>query len=405
MRFIHTSDWHLGKHLEGHSRLPEQEMFLEDFVNTVEENNIDMVIIAGDIYDTSNPPAQAEKLFYKTIKRLANNGQRPIIIIAGNHDNPERLSAASPLAHEHGIMIMGNPKSKVETGVYEGFSILESGEGYLEIDINKEKAVILTLPYPSEKRLNEVLSESTDDASRQVGYSEKIGQIFEELSSKFRDDTINLAVSHLFVLGGEGSDSERPIELGGSLIVNKEHLPQNAQYIALGHLHKPQKISDKLNVYYSGSPLQYSKSEINYSKCSYLVDIHPKEKANVEEVYFKNYKPIEVFKCNSIDEAMEKCEENKNRDMWAYLEIKTDEVIPQSTIKKMKELLPDIIEIKPIIAGIDDYEEAIDIKEISMAELFKEFYKNTRELEPKGELMDLFLDITNEEGSEYDEAH
>ncbi|HSQ33272.1 MAG TPA: exonuclease subunit SbcD, partial [Peptostreptococcaceae bacterium] len=336
MKFIHTSDWHLGKHLEGHSRLPEQEMFLEDFANTVEEKNIDMVIIAGDIYDTSNPPAVAEKLFYKTIKRLANNGKRPVLIIAGNHDNPERLSAASPLAHEHGIMIMGNPKSKVETGVYPGFSILESGEGYLEIDINKEKAVILTLPYPSEKRLNEVLSESVDDASRQIGYSQKIGQIFDTLSSKFRDDTINIAVSHLFVLGGEGSDSERPIELGGSLIVNKEHLPQNAQYIALGHLHKPQKISDRLNVYYSGSPLQYSKSEINYSKCFYIVDIQPKEKANVEEVYFKNYKPIEVFKCNSIDEAISRCEENKDRDIWAYFEIKTDEVIPQSTIKKMK---------------------------------------------------------------------
>jgi len=405
MKFIHTSDWHLGKHLEGHSRLPEQEKFLEDFVDTVEENNIDMVIIAGDIYDTSNPPAQAEKLFYKTIKRLSNNGTRPVLIIAGNHDNPERLSAASPLAYEHGIMIMGNPKSKVETGKYKGFSILESGEGFVEVEINEEKAVILTLPYPSEKRLNEVLSESMDDESRQVGYSQKVGQIFEELSSKFRDDTINIAVSHLFVLGGEGSDSERPIELGGSLVVNKEHLPQNAQYIALGHLHKPQKISEKLNVYYSGSPLQYSKSEISYSKCSYIVDIHPKEKAIVSGVYFKNYKPIEVFKCNSIDEAIQKCEENKDRDIWAYFEIKTDEVIPQSTIKKMKELLPDIIEIKPIIIGIDEYEEDIDIKEKSMAELFKEFYKNTRELEPKGELMDLFLDITNEEGSEYDEAH
>lgn len=404
MRFIHTSDWHLGKSLEGHSRIEEQIKFCEDFINIVNENNIDMVIIAGDIYDTSNPPALAEKLFYKTVSKLANNGERCVLVISGNHDNPERLSAVTPLAHEQGIIILGNPLSKTDIGKYNGFEIIEAKEGCVKLKIDDEKVSVITLPYPSEKRLNEVILQNDEDKERQVTYSQKIGEIFNKLEDNFDKDSINLAVSHIFVAGGEGTDSERPIELGGSLLVEKKHLPSKAQYIALGHLHKPQKASQRLNAYYSGSPLQYSKDERAYTKGAYIVDIHPGTKPQIEEIYFSNYKPIEVFKCDGIEEALETCEENKDRDIWSYFEIKTEEVISQSNIKKMKDTLKDIIEIKPIITSQNEYEH-VDIKEKSMAEMFKEFYTFSRGLEPKGELMDLFLDIINEEGDIVDETN
>lgn len=404
MRFIHTSDWHLGKSLEGHSRLAEQEKFCKDFIDLVNENDIDMVIIAGDIYDTSNPPAQAEKLFYKTVSELSQNGKRCVLIIAGNHDNPERLSAASPLAHEQGIIILGMPNSYTEPYKYNGFEIVFSEEGVVELKIKDESVVISTLPYPSEKRLNEVLVKSTDDKDKQQTYTEKIGEIFKLTTKKFKEDTINIAVSHLFVLGGETTDSERPIELGGSLIVNTKDLPQNAQYIALGHLHKPQKVSERLNAYYSGSPLQYSKDERSYSKGANIVDIKAGEKPKINQIYFKNYKPIEVFKCSGIEEALKICEENKDRDIWSYFEIKTEEVLAQSDIKKMKDTLKDIIEIRPIIIS-NEQEEVIDMKEKSMGELFKEFYSFSRGVEPKGELMDLFLDIVSEEGEDINEAN
>lgn len=404
MRFIHTSDWHLGKSLEGHSRLAEQEKFCKDFIDLVNENDIDMVIIAGDIYDTSNPPAQAEKLFYKTVSELSQNGKRCVLIIAGNHDNPERLSAASPLAHEQGIIILGMPNSYTQPYKYNGFEIVFSEEGVLELKIKDESVVISTLPYPSEKRLNEVLVKSTDDKDKQQTYTEKIGEIFKLTTKRFKEDTINIAVSHLFVLGGETTDSERPIELGGSLIVNTKDLPQNAQYIALGHLHKPQKVSERLNAYYSGSPLQYSKDERSYSKGANIVDIKAGEKPKINQIYFKNYKPIEVFKCSGIEEALKICEENKDRDIWSYFEIKTEEVLSQSDIKKMKDTLKDIIEIRPIITS-NEQEEVIDMKEKSMGELFKEFYSFSRGVEPKGELMDLFLDIVSEEGEDINEAN
>ena len=399
MKFIHTSDWHIGKNLEGHSRLEEQEKFCDDFVKIVEENNIDMVIIAGDVYDTSNPPAGAETLFYKTICRLADDGNRCVLVIAGNHDNPERLSAVSPLAKEQGIIILGYTLSSTTESKYKGFEITEAGRGYLKLKIGGEKATIITLPYPSEKRLNDAIRNVDDENELQKNYSNKVGDIFRKLEENFEEDSINIAVSHLFVSGGDPSDSERQIQLGGSLVVDKHDLPQKAQYTALGHLHKPQKASERLNVYYSGSPLQYSVKERIYAKGANIVEIHANETPIVEQIYFNNYKPIEVFKCDGIEEALKVCEENKDRDIWSYFEIKTDEVISQENIKKMKEYLKDIIEIKPIITSHYE-EENIDLKEKSMAQLFNDFYKFKEKCEPRGELMDLFLNIVSEEGEE-----
>ena len=396
MRFIHTSDWHLGKTLEGNSRLEEQEMFLNDFVNIVEENNIDMVIIAGDIYDTSNPPAAAEKLFYKTACRLADYGNRCVIVISGNHDNPERLSAITPLAEEMGILVFGYPLSKTNKAKYKGFEITEALEGCTKFDFKGEKVTLITLPYPSEKRLNEVIKGDTD-REQQISYSKKVGDLFRKLEQNFEEGSINIATSHLFVVGGESTDSERPIELGGSLLVQKNDLPQNSQYTALGHLHKPQKASERLHAYYSGSPIQYSKSERVYSKSAKIVEVHPGQDAIIEDIYFKNYKPIEVFKCKGIEEAINICEENKDRNIWSYFEIVTDEVINQKNIKTMKSLLKDIIEIKPIINQKFEYEH-VDMREKTMKELFIEYYKFRNKVEPKGELLDLFLNIVEKEG-------
>lgn len=404
LRILHTSDWHLGKSLEGFSRLPEQEKFLEDFIDIVNENNIDLIIIAGDIYDSGNPPAIAEKLFYSTLKKLSN-GERVVLVIAGNHDNPERLAAASPLAYEHGVILLGTPKSCSEVGDYGKFKIVDAGEGYVEVDIKGERAVIIALPYPSEKRLNEIFTEDLDEEERRRSYSERVGEIFDKLSKKYREDTINIAVSHIFVDGSEESGSERPIQLGGSFAVDSRHLPQKAQYIALGHLHRPQKVLSTANAYYAGSPLQYSKSEINHSKCAYIVDIKAGGKPEIKEVYFKNYKPIEIFKCDSIEQALDMCREHRNRDIWAYFEIKTDTVLEPSKIKEMKEILPDIVEIKPILPEHDGQDEdGYDIKEKGMAELFREFYLKEKGTLPTEEIMELFLNIAGKEGEE-DEAN
>ncbi len=396
MRILHTSDWHLGKNLENFSRLEEQCKFLEDCVRIVDENDVDLVIIAGDIYDSSNPPARAESLLYSTLKKLSD-GKRVILIIAGNHDNPERLSAISPLTYENGIIIVSSLTDILPKGNFGKFKVIDSGKGYVEIEIKEEKAIILTIPYPSEKRLNELFTEEVDEESMQRCYAEKIGKIFNELSSKFRKDTINIVVSHLFVAGGEESGSERPIQLGGSFLVDVSHLPNNAQYIALGHLHKPQQIKSPVPVFYSGSPLQYSKNEVTQSKGAYLVNLKPGKKAQITQIFFKNYKPIEIFRCNGIDEALRICHDYQGKDIWAYFEIKTEEPLPQSKIKEMKRILPDIVEIKPIFPDDEINIEEFEIENKSIEELFREFYLKEKKVEPSRELLELFMKIIKDE--------
>jgi DNA repair protein SbcD/Mre11 len=400
MRFLHTSDWHLGKNLDGvkNSRLDEQEKFLEEFAYIVEENNVDLVIIAGDIYDNGNPPARAEKLFYNSLKKISKDGERAVLVIAGNHDNPDRLVAANPLAFEHGVLMLGTPKSIIKKGVYGCLEVIDSGEGFIEIEVKGERVVIITMPYPSEKRLSEVFIEEGENEERKKTYSERIGELFKELSKKYREDTINLAVSHIFVNGGETSDSERSIELGGSLAVDADKLPAGAQYVALGHLHRPQRVKGtELKAYYSGSPLQYSKSEIGYSKCVYIVDVVARGEADIKEVLLSNYKPIEVWKCCGTEEAINRCRENSGREVWVYLEIETEEFISQEDMKLMNEYKKDIIEIRPNIKGQkEEGSTGEGFREKSMAELFKEFYMAQRSLEPKDEIMELFLSIASE---------
>lgn len=109
MRILHTADWHLGKTLEGRSRLEEQAEFLDELNQIVKDEHIDVVVMAGDAFDTVNPPARAEQLFYESLSALSDKGKRQVVVISGNHDNPDRLSAASPLTNEQGIHLIGYP--------------------------------------------------------------------------------------------------------------------------------------------------------------------------------------------------------------------------------------------------------------------------------------------------------
>ncbi|NME82393.1 exonuclease SbcCD subunit D [Clostridium sp. SM-530-WT-3G] len=403
MRILHTADWHLGKNLEGQSRMDEQELFLNDFVDIVEKNNIDLIIIAGDIYDSSNPPARAEKMFYDTLKKLSRNGERITLVIAGNHDSPERLVAAGPLAREHGIIMVGTPKTVVSCGEYGKNKVLASGEGYLEIEINNEKSVILTVPYPSEKRLNEIIYDGMDDDEEKAkSYSDRIFLLFNELKKHYKKDTINLVVSHLFAMGSEEGGSERSIQLGGSYIVDGRCFPQEAQYIALGHVHKPQIVpGTNKRARYCGSPIHYNKKEINFEKKCFIIDVKANEECCVEEVKMKVYKPIEIWKCISIEDAIEKCRENSERSCWVYLEIETDRYIREDEIKQMKSYKEDILEIMPKIKNNDNEEKEIEnLSEKPFKEIFKEFYKKERDVEPQEEVIDLLLSIINEEGDD-----
>ncbi len=397
MRILHTGDWHLGKNLEGVSRLDEQELFLKDFVEIVKEEKIDLVIIAGDVYDSANPPSRAEKLFYETLKAISNDGQVLTLVISGNHDSPERLVSARPLASEHGIIMVATPISHVEVGEYGKHTIVNSDKGFIEIDINGEKAVIVTVPYPSEKRLNEILY--TEDENQMESYNDRIRRLFEDLSSNFRDDTINIITSHLFAMGAVETGSERSIQLGGSYIIDSSCFPEEAQYVALGHIHKPMTVPNtNSRVRYAGSPLHYNKKETSFTKGCFILDINNKN-VDVSFKEFKVYKAIEVWKCESIEEAIDMCVDKTDENSYVYLEIKTDRYIKEDEIKHMKKFKKDILEITPIIESLEvEQSHMTNFTEKPFNEIFQAYYKKSRGLEPEQEVVDLLMSIMGEDG-------
>lgn len=409
MKILHTSDWHLGKTLENISRIGEQKAFINELCEIADREGVELVLIAGDVFDTYTPSTAAEELFYDAIDRLSKKGQRAVVVIAGNHDSPDRLCAASPLAYKNGIILLGYPGS--DAGLYPtagtGAVIVDSGNGWLELGIPgcPHNAVILTLPYPSESRLEELLSEEADEASLQQAYSDRIGSLLCGLSKHFRRDTVNLIVSHLYLRDGRSSDSER--QLGGALVVDPGTLPDNAHYIALGHLHRPQRIKSAPSpAYYSGSPLAYSFSETDYSKLVFIIEAEPGIEAAVSEVYLNSGRPLKQWIAqNGVEEALTWCREGRDSNAWVDLEIYTDRVLTAEDQKQLRELHPGIINIRPRIRQEEETALTYEGREGKRIEaLFKDFYKYKVGMEAAEEILDTFLDVLNEDIDELSDA-
>lgn len=427
MRILHTSDWHFGKTLENISRLEEQKEFADRLCAIVKDQDIDLVLIAGDVFDTFNPSSAAEELFYSTVDRLVEGGKRAVIAIAGNHDSPERLCAAHSIATRHGIFLLGYPKSKVEVecgkfnnndisqqkseavGITNELSksqviVVNSDSGFFELSLPgcKESAVIITLPFPSETRLDEVLDLQSDESILQKAYSDRVSQILGKLSENFREDTVNLIISHLFVMGGKESESERTIQVGGAMTVNTSVFPDKTHYVALGHLHRPQHLTGaQCPVYYSGSPLAYSFSEADYAKVVYIVDANPKRDAVIQEIYLNCGKPLKRWVAEKgIGQALQWCEEQKDQGAWIDLEVHTDRILGMDEQKRLRELNPGIINIRPVIKTSDSialtYENR-ETKKIDM--LFGDFVLHKTGTQVTEELLSTFLEMLNKDDS------
>lgn len=251
MKILHTSDWHVGKRLFGRERLGEQAEVLDEIVRISEEENVELVLIAGDVFDTYTPSAEAEELFYSKIKLLAGE-DRAVLIISGNHDDGVRLSAVAPLSETQGVYVVGNARGALRTGGARKIKPVLSGKGFVVFENERgEKAFVSTLPYPNEARFKEEKSE--------LPYIERMKAWIDEGESGNTERLPSVFLAHIFVAGGKVSDSEREIDLGGARALPLDALPKS-DYIALGHLHKKQHMGQG-NCYYSGSPLQYSFDE------------------------------------------------------------------------------------------------------------------------------------------------
>ncbi len=229
MRIVHTSDWHAGRIWKGRSRLDELRQVLEHLGDFIERERIDLVLMSGDVFDSGAPPADAERAVSAFFKRLGRAGV-PSVVVAGNHDNPARLEAWGLLAEFVGVRTLGLPRRRTDGGLIE----LAGRTG--------DAVCIAAVPFAPVGRIVEALTLAHDETRARQQYADAMAAIFAHLAEGFRADAVNLAIGHSHVSGARPTGSERVVTLGDDWAATPQSLPATAQYVALGHIHRPQRV-------------------------------------------------------------------------------------------------------------------------------------------------------------------
>jgi len=404
MKLLHTSDWHLGKYLNNFSRHTEQQEVLEEICEIAEREKVNAILIAGDLFDTYNPPTESVELFYRILKRLSGNGTRAVIAIAGNHDSPERIEAPDPLARECGIVFAGYPNSRVSVFALEsGLSLTESEEGYISLSLPgiKEPLRILLTPYANEFRLKTYL-----------GYGDSEEELRKILEAKWNqiaalhcdEQGVNVLLTHLLIIKKDDPvpdepEDEKPIlHVGGAQVVYTENIPQQIQYTALGHLHRKQKTgSAPGNIIYSGSPLSYSFSEADQKKYVVVVDIMAGKQPAVQEFQLSKGLPLFRKRAESVEEAVNWLAENPK--CLVELTMATETYLNAAERKRLYTahegivmLIPDVRNRNEWLSGSNDQ---IDLTK-PIEELFIEYFRHARGQEPNENLLKLLKEVLSE---------
>ena len=218
--------------------------------------------------------------------------------------------------------------------------------------------------------------------------------VLDEGSQHFREDTVNIITSHLFMLGGINSDSERNIQLGGAFVVEPKAIPETAHYTALGHLHRKQKVGGTLSpCYYSGSPLYYSFSESNQKKQVIIAEIIPGEKTDIKSIELKSGKPMEIKRFASYEEAYNWCSKEENQNLWLHIEINLKEPLSNQQLTELNSIHEGIIYKRMILPGVEKEPDTQRLEELSIREQFKRFVAREIGEMPNEELTNLFLEL------------
>jgi exonuclease SbcD len=259
MRVLHTADWHLGQHfLTGQERTTEQQAFLDWLLLTVQAQAIDVLVIAGDIFDTQSPSYTAQELYYTFLVKMQATGCRDIVVVGGNHDSPTMLNASRQLLRQLRIHVVGG----VPTDPAEQILTLAAADG-------RPGLVVCAVPFLRDRDIRlAVPGETLDD--RQIRIRQSIADHYAALAAhdavlRLREQDVPvLATGHLYAAGGEAREgAERDVHIGGLGLIGAEHFPAAFDYVALGHLHRPQLVGGRAHIRYSGSPVPLSFTEAN----------------------------------------------------------------------------------------------------------------------------------------------
>ena len=273
MKFLHTADWHVGKTLKGRDRLDEQRAVLAEIAQAAEVNQVDAVLVAGDVYESSAPSAQAQYLVVQTLLRLRQAGAE-VIVIAGNHDHGPTFEAYRPLMGVAGITLAGAVRPPDKGGVIR-FRARSDGA-----DVQLAVLPFLTQRYAV--RAAEIVAQTPSENVR--AYDEMIRQVVVSLTSGFSDGTVNLLMAHLTCVGGVFGGGERSAQSIFEYSVPATIFPVFAHYVALGHLHRRQSLPAHCPVHYSGSPIAVDFGEQDNTSVVCLVEARPSVPARVTDI-------------------------------------------------------------------------------------------------------------------------
>ncbi|MFQ6041854.1 MAG: exonuclease SbcCD subunit D [Candidatus Poribacteria bacterium] len=281
MRILHTSDWHIGHRLYERSRIDEHRQFLDWLLDVIKEERVDALLVSGDIFDSAMPSAESTDLYYQFLFQLYSETDASAVIIAGNHDSAIRLAAPKRFLAMARIHVVGGISDNLDECI---------------ITLGKENfnVAIAAVPYLSE---GEILSHISFESriERANRYREALKALYMRCLSKMPRTIPIILMGHLFIYGGEVSESERAVQIGGSMPILTSDLPPNIDYFALGHLHRPQQMKGRdYPIVYPGSPLPMTFKEATHDKKLYLLDLDNWHCIDSDIAYTKSLKPINI---------------------------------------------------------------------------------------------------------------
>lgn len=363
MKIIHTSDWHLGISLHNASLIEEQKSFVDYLTSFAKKENVDGIIIAGDIFDHSVSSSEAISIYNYAVTSLCNDIGIPVVISAGNHDGAARLASCNELLIKAGLYIYGKLSTEVKPVTIGDVCIFTIP--YFNID--EVRAL-----YPTEKVSS---------------YSEAMEIIIKKIKNSFIPNKKNILICHCFVGGSELSESDRSAMVGGTSVVSAEVF-DGFDYVAMGHLHKAQNRG--YNIRYSGSPLKYSFSEALHKKTITVITIE--DELKIEEIEVSPLRELRFLK-GTYDEIIVIAESDIHRDDYMKIEL-TDVYAGMEAVENFRSYYKNLLSISGKTNEFEENQMTVEeLNSLSTDDLLEKFYMDVTGTE-----------ITDEQKSWFNEA-
>ena len=330
MKILHTSDWHVGKVLKGRDRYDEHEAVLRSLIATARAEDVDLVLIAGDLFETSVPSPKAQGLVMRALLALRADG-RQVVAIAGNHDNANLLdSVYRPVLGELGLHVLGTPKAPGSGGTLR----LTTRAG--------EHATVAAMPFLSQRyavRAAELLLH--ENAEHALDYARRVADIVKLLTEDFAPDSVNIVMAHATLLGGRRGGGERDVQTAFEYEIPSAIFPSSAHYAALGHLHRQQEIPAPCPAFYSGSPLAIDFGEEANEPGALIVTAAPGIRADARRVDVTGSRGLKTLR-GSLDQVIDEGE----RAGDAFLRVILAEQARAGLGDLVREKLPNALEVQ-----------------------------------------------------------